>query len=57
MYFPEVDKTRVYVFGMFPKFLENLLEWNFVLLCCGHDESRTGYLPALVQLFRSILPQ
>jgi len=26
IYFPEVDKTCVYVFGMLPGFLENLLE-------------------------------
>jgi len=32
-------------------------EWNFVLLCHGHDENRTGNHPALVQLFRGIFLQ
>ena len=32
-------------------------EWNFVLLCYGHVENRTGYHPALVQLFRGIFLQ
>ena len=32
-------------------------EWNFVLLCYSHDENRTGYHPALVQLFRGIFLQ
>jgi len=33
-------------------------EWNFVLLLCyGRDENRTGYHPALVQLFRGIFLQ
>jgi len=31
MYFPEVDKTCLYLFGMLPGFLENLLEWKIVL--------------------------
>ena len=36
---------------MLPGFLENLLEWNFVLLCYGSNETRTGYHSALVLLF------
>ena len=32
-------------------------EWNFVLLCYGRDENRTGYHPALVQLLRGIFLQ
>jgi len=36
---------------MLPGFLENLLEWKFVLKCYGRDENRTGNHPALVQLF------
>jgi len=34
--------------GTFRKFAG---EWKFVLKCYGRDENRTGYHPALVQLF------
>jgi len=45
------------VFGILPRFLENLLEsemWSVVLL---RYENRTGYHPALVELFRCIFLQ
>jgi len=30
----------LYFFGMLAGFLENLLEWKFVLWCCGSNENR-----------------
>ena len=35
-----------------PRICRNFVgEWNFVLLCYGHDKNHTGYHPALVKLF------
>jgi len=48
MYFIEVDKTCVYVFGMFPRFLENLLE-SGILFCCPADTTKTAL--GIIQLW------
>jgi len=41
MYFPEVDKTCVYVFGMLPAFLENWLK-SGILLCSAAGAAKTA---------------
>jgi len=40
VYFPEVDKTCVYIFGMLPGFLENLLE-SENLFCSATAATKT----------------
>jgi len=41
MYFPEVDKTCVYVFGRLPGFLENWLK-SGILLCSATGAAKTA---------------
>jgi len=40
--FLEVERTRVDVFGMLPRFFENLLESEILICSTTADENRTG---------------
>ena len=48
IYFHEVDKTCVRVFGMFPRFLENLLE-SRILFCCATAATKAAL--GIIQLW------
>jgi len=53
IYFPEVDKTYAYVFGMLPGFLENLLESETFVYSA--TKTALGIIQLWFNYFRGIL--